>query len=208
MAGSKYSALPALRVRRTAPFCSRRCTIVCTVVYAGRSARSMASCTSRTVASPRRQSTLMTSVSNFVSAMRSLDMRAYYICSSALSTGEGSAGTTPALPRFKSLLACFLIELHPLALHFHLGLVANLVLADAGEDIVHIHRRAAAVRRACERHLVAGPAGGLLGRIAAHIVDGAGDERLRLRVVAQQHAHRVRVRVLRSLGLGIANLHP
>src|SRR4051794_28838554 len=117
----------------------------------------MASCTSRTVASPRRQSTLMTSVSNFVSAMRSLAMRAYYICSSASSTTKAAPAFTGAAG-FQSALAAFFVELHPLAAHFHLGLVGNLVLADLREDVARLHRRAATVHEAVERHLVRRPA--------------------------------------------------
>src|SRR3954453_5151128 len=140
----------------------------------------MASCTSRTVASPRRQSTLMTSVSNFVSAMRSLDMREYYRCSSAPSSERQRRRDRRRCPNFRSLLAGFLIELHPLAVHLHLGLVAHLVLADLGKNVAPLHRRTAAVRRALERHLVRLPARRLLGRIAAHVIDRARDERLRL----------------------------
>src|SRR4051812_6080430 len=106
----------------------------------------MASCSSRTVDSPRRQSTLMTSVSNFVSAMRSLAMRAYYSCSSASSIGKRQRRIAGAA-RFQSALAAFLVELHPLAAHFHLGLVDNLALADLREDVARLHRRAAAVHQ-------------------------------------------------------------
>src|SRR5947209_4981831 len=182
--------------------------MVCTVVYAGRSSRSMASCTSRTVDSPRRQSTLMTSVSNFVSAMRSLAMRAYYSCSSASSSTKAAPAKMPALPDSKSALAAFLVELHPLAVHFHLGLVDNLVFSNLREDVARLHRGAAGVHQAVERHLVGHPARRLLDRVAGHVVDRAGDERLRLLVVAEQHAHRVRMRILRGFGLGVPDLDP
>src|SRR6185312_14365985 len=99
----------------------------------------MASCTSRTVASPRRQSTLMTSVSNFVSAMRSLAMRAYYSCSSAVSRRRFGSVLLSRTGVINLLLADFLVGLLPRPVHFNLALVVDLVLADPGEGVARIH---------------------------------------------------------------------